>query len=126
MKVWLGEPEVASERIAHAMRLSPQDPQLFNMQTAAAWAQFLAGRYEEAMSWAQAAVRDQADYVSALRVLAASCALAGRPDDAGRAMARVRQLGPDARIATILERDPLRRPEHLAQFAEGYSFSQVE
>ena len=34
VKVWLGEPEVAIEREARAMRLSPHDPQIFNMQAA--------------------------------------------------------------------------------------------
>jgi tetratricopeptide (TPR) repeat protein len=118
-KVWLGEPEIAIERVQRAMRLSPQDPQFFNMQTAAAWAHFLAGQYAEAMSWSQTAVRVQADYVSALRVLAASSALNDRLAQAREVMARVRQLDPDSRISTILERDPLRRPQDLERFAEG-------
>ena len=118
-KVWLGEPEIAIERVARAMRLSPQDPQFFNMQTAAAWEHFLAGQYAEAMSWSQTALREQPDYVSALRVLAASSALNDRLPHAREAMARVRQLDPDSRISTILDRDPLRRPEDLERFAEG-------
>jgi TolB-like protein/DNA-binding SARP family transcriptional activator len=118
-KVWLGEPEVAVERIARAMRLSPQDPQFFNMRTGMAWAHFVAGGYAESASWAQSALREQPTYVSALRLLAASSALLGRPADAERAMAMLRQLDPGSRISTIKERDPLRRPEHLAQFAEG-------
>src|SRR5262249_48167783 len=36
VKVWLGEPEVAIERSARAMRLSPNDPQFFNMQAGTA------------------------------------------------------------------------------------------
>ena len=118
-KVWLGEPEIAIEHVRRAMRLSPQDPQFFNMQTAAAWAHFLAGRYGEAMSWSRTALREQPDYISALRLLAASSALSGRPADARKAMARLRQFDPDSRIATILDRDPLRRPEDLERFAEG-------
>jgi TolB-like protein/Tfp pilus assembly protein PilF len=118
-KVWLGEPETAIERIGHAMRMSPQDPQFFNMRTGMAWAHFLAGRYVESMSWAQSALREQPTYVTALRLLAASSAHLGRLADAERAIALLSQLDPGARISTIGERDPLRRPEHLAQFAEG-------
>ena len=36
VKVWLGEPEVAIEHEARAMRLSPHDPMIFNMQAATA------------------------------------------------------------------------------------------
>ncbi len=118
-KVWLGEPEIAVERIARAMRMSPQDPQFFNMHTGMAWAHFVAGRYAESISWAQSALRELPTYVTALRLLAASSALLGRPADAEKAMAMLRRLDPGARVSTIKERDPLRRPEHLAQFAEG-------
>ncbi len=118
-KVWLGEPEIAIERVARAMRMSPQDPQFFNMHTGMAWAHFLAGRYAESTSWAQSALRELPTYVTALRLLAASSAHLGRPADAERAIAMLSQLDPEARVSTIKERDPLRRPEHLAKFAEG-------
>ena len=41
------------ERLARAMRLSPQDPRMFEMQTATACAHFLAGRDAEALAWAE-------------------------------------------------------------------------
>jgi tetratricopeptide (TPR) repeat protein len=118
-KNWLGEPEVALERITRAMRMSPQDPQFFNMQTGAAWSHFLAGRYVEAQSWSRMAIRDQPNYLAALRLLAASSALLGQQHEAEKVMARVRVLDPDARISNIAERDPLRRPEDVDRFAEG-------
>jgi TolB-like protein/Tfp pilus assembly protein PilF len=59
VKVLLGEPEVAIERFAHAMRLSPQDPQIFNMHSGTSAAHLFAGRYAEALSWAETAVRGQ-------------------------------------------------------------------
>ena len=118
-KNWLGEPEVALERIHRAMRMSPQDPQFFNMQTAAAWAHFIAGRYADSLTWARAALRGQPDYVFALRLLAASYALLGDLEEARSVMVQLRELDPDARVSTIRHRDPLRRPEHLARFAEG-------
>jgi tetratricopeptide (TPR) repeat protein len=62
-KLWLGEPEEAIQRVARAMRLSPQDFQFFNMQTATAGTHFVAGRYAEALSWAEAAVRSNQNYI---------------------------------------------------------------
>jgi tetratricopeptide (TPR) repeat protein len=118
-KNWLGEPEVALERIHRAMRMSPQDPQFFNMQAGAAWSHLLAGRYAEARSWARASLRGQPGYVTALRLLAASTALLGDTSEARSVMARLRELDPDARISTISQRDPLHRQEHLASFAKG-------
>jgi hypothetical protein len=49
VKVWLGEPDQAVERFAHAMRLGPNGPNLFLMQQGIAHAHFFAGRHEEAL-----------------------------------------------------------------------------
>ena len=118
-KVWLGEWETALERIQRAMRLSPQDPQFFNMQTGAAWAYLLTGRYAEALACAQAALRVRPDYLNPLCIMAASSALAGNLEDARKNLAHMRQLDPGARISNIQQRYPFRRPEDLARFGEG-------
>jgi adenylate cyclase len=44
VNVWLGEPELAIEHLAQAMRLSPLDPHMYMMQNATAHAHFFAGR----------------------------------------------------------------------------------
>ena len=66
VKVWLGEPEVAIEHADAAMRLSPHDPHVFNMQSAMAYAHFFAGRYAEASSWAEMALRERPNHHSSL------------------------------------------------------------
>ena len=53
-----------------------------------------AGRYEEAITWAEAALRERPTYMASIRELAAASALAGRLSDAQKAMARSRQLDP--------------------------------
>jgi TolB-like protein/lipopolysaccharide biosynthesis regulator YciM len=118
-KIWQGEPEIALERIQRAARMSPQDPQFFNMRTATAWAHLLAGRYGEAQAAAQAALGEQPDYVNALYVLAASSALAGHLTLARDTMARLRALDPDSRISRILQRYPLRQAGDLRKVEEG-------
>jgi TolB-like protein/class 3 adenylate cyclase/Tfp pilus assembly protein PilF len=85
VKVWLGEPEVAIEHLARAMRLSPNDPNVFNMQAATALAHLFAGRYAEASSWAEAAAREKPNHLIATSVVAASGALAGRLSEAEKA-----------------------------------------
>ncbi len=120
VRVWLGESEVAIEHLARAMRLSPRDPILFRMQGATASAHFFAGRYDEASSWAEKALRENPNLQQALRVAAASHALAGRLEEAQKAIARMRQLDPDLRISNLKDRLPtFRRPEDFARYVEG-------
>jgi TolB-like protein/class 3 adenylate cyclase len=119
VKAWLGEPEATIERVTRAMRLSPQDSQFFNMQTAMAHAHFLAGRYVEALSWAEAAVRGHPNYAFANGAVAVNAALAGRPEVAEKAMARLRRLQPQLRVSDLMEIFPVRQPEHRAKWVEG-------
>ena len=94
----LRKPEAALERLRHSVRLSPSDPHSFTMYGAMAGAHFFAGRYTESLLWAERSLREMPNYLPAAIVAAASNALAGRPAEAQRAMARVRQLDPPLRI----------------------------
>jgi len=119
INIWLGKPEVASEQLARALRLSPHDPLSLTYQTAAACAHFFNGQYAEAWSWAETAMRDRPDYAFPNCIGAASGALAGRLPEAKKAIARLRELIPDLRISNLKEFFPLRRPQDLARFADG-------
>jgi tetratricopeptide (TPR) repeat protein len=118
LQVRLGEPDIAIERFARAMRLSPHDPQFFNMHTGNAAAHFFAGRYAEALSSAETAVRQQPNYALAISIAAASGALAGRLSEAKKAAARLRELDPTLRIPDLMDLIPFRQPV-LARWAEG-------
>jgi TolB-like protein len=116
----LGEPERAIERFARAMRLSPLDPFVPAMRAGTAFAHFFLGRYDEAASWAARALRDNPDFQPGLHIAAASNAMAGRPEQAHKAMARLRQLNPALRVSTLKDmRGPYRRAEDLSRYEEG-------
>jgi adenylate cyclase len=120
VKIWLGEPEAAIERFARAMRLSPLDPFVPGMRAGTAHAHFFLGRYDEAASWAAMALQDNPDFQTGLRVAAASNAMAGRPEQAHRAVARLRQLNPALRVSTLKNvRGPYRRAEDLSRYEEA-------
>ena len=53
--LWLGEIDAAIEQFQVALRLSPLDPSIFTAHSGMAYAHFLAGRNEEASSWAATA-----------------------------------------------------------------------
>src|SRR5713101_6163043 len=120
VKNFLGEPETAIERFARAMSLSPLDPRLTEMRSGTAYAHFFLGRYDEAASWAAMALQDNPDFQAGLRIAAASNAMAGRPEQAHQAMARLRQLNPALRVSTLKDvRGPYRRAEDLSGLEEG-------
>ncbi|WP_249135735.1 MULTISPECIES: adenylate/guanylate cyclase domain-containing protein [unclassified Bradyrhizobium] len=120
VKIWLGEPEAAIERFARAMRLSPLDPSLLRMPSGTANAHFFLGRYDEAASWAAMALQDNPDYQPGLRIAAASNAMAGRPEQAHKAVARLRRLNPTLRVSTLKDvLGPFRRAEDLLRYEEG-------
>jgi tetratricopeptide (TPR) repeat protein len=114
-----GEPEIAIENLAHAMRLSPLDPALYNMLVGTAFAHLLAHRFDAASSWVGKAYRDLPDFVPTAGITAASHALAGRMRQAKEAMERLRRIDPLLRISNLGNWYPLRRPEDLATLAEG-------
>jgi TolB-like protein/class 3 adenylate cyclase/Tfp pilus assembly protein PilF len=119
MKIYFGDPEAALERLAHAIRLSPRDPNMFDMLAGTGCAHYLAGRYAEALSWAEAAARQQPNSCPVIRTLAASSAMAGRQEKAQKAMAHLRELDPGLRIANLRDLFPLRRTEDFVKWEEG-------
>ncbi len=120
VKNFLGEPEAALERFARAMRLNPVDPRMSSMRAGTAFAHFFLGRYDEAASWAAMALQDNPDFQAGLRIAATSNAMAGRPEQAHKAMARLRQLNPALRVSTLNDvRGPYRRAEDVSRYEEG-------
>src|SRR5262249_34355093 len=119
-KIWLGEPTTATGRFTRGMRLSPLDPYMPRMQNATAHAHFFAGRYEEASLWAAMVLRERPDFHDGLRIAAASNALAGRPEAAQKALARLRQLDPALRGSNLRDiQGPYRRLQDIAQYEEA-------
>jgi TolB-like protein len=119
VKIYLGEPEVGIAHLAHAIRLNPLDQFLFGMGTALALGHFCAGRYEEAASWAEKSLGHRPNYPGALRVAAASNALAGRLETAQKTIRRLSEADPAFRVSNLRNFAPLRRAEDLARFEEG-------
>jgi tetratricopeptide (TPR) repeat protein len=119
LKIWRGEPDDAIARIAHGMRLSPLGPDMHRMEVGTAIAHLLAGRTEDALSWAEKASRYLSDHALPISILAASYARAGRGGEARLVMQQLRQLDPDLRLSNLSEWLPFRRQHDLAIFSDG-------
>jgi adenylate cyclase len=118
IKIWLGEPDVAIEHLAIAMRLSPLDPFIHHRQAATALAHLCAGRYDEACMWGEKSLQG-GNYTGGYRIAAASNALVGRIEKAQKIAARFHQLVPGFRVSNIKDHIPFRRPEDLARYLDG-------
>jgi tetratricopeptide (TPR) repeat protein len=112
-RVWLGEPEIAIEHLARAMRLSPLDTGFHGMEAGTAWAHLRAGRYGEATVWAEKALRGEPSHkLDALGVLSIANSLAGDLDKAQAAMKRLLEIAPGQRISNYFR--PFTTPERRA------------
>jgi adenylate cyclase len=120
MRIWLGDPNLAIEHFARAMRLSPLGRWLVDIQSGIAHAHFFLGRYDEAASWAAMALQDNPDFQAGVRISAASNAMAGRPEEALEAVVRLQRLIPTLRMSTLKNvLGPYRRAEDLTRYEEG-------
>ncbi|MHC2497083.1 tetratricopeptide (TPR) repeat protein [Bradyrhizobium barranii subsp. barranii] len=119
LRVWRGEPGLALEHSARAVRLSPLDPPMYyDAQGAMAYAHFLAGRYDAASSCAESALRGQTSFLLVTCIAAASNALAGRRERAQRSLLQALECNPDLR-ANLGNLAPFRRADDFAIFEKG-------
>ena len=89
------------------------------MENFTAIAHFYAGRYDEAWPLAEKVLRKQPHFLGAIRVAAASNALAGRPDQARKFIDRALRLDPGLRLSNLKDRIGAHRPEDFDKWAEA-------
>jgi TolB-like protein/class 3 adenylate cyclase/Tfp pilus assembly protein PilF len=119
LKVWIGEPDTAIEYLERFVRISPLDPLLHSVRSAIAFAHVFAGRFTEAVSYAEKALADNPNTHQALRATALSCAWAGRTEQAQKAIGRLLEIDPTLRVSKLLNITPLQRPQDIARYQEG-------
>jgi len=119
VKIYIGESDVAIEHFERFIRLSPLDPIMFMAFAGIACAHFLAGRNDDASSWAEQALRENPDCHPALRIAAASNALAGRTNEAHKAVLRLHEVDSAFHVSILKEYIQFRRPEDLARYKDG-------
>jgi tetratricopeptide (TPR) repeat protein len=100
------------------MRLSPFEPLMPSIHAGIAFAHFIAGHYDKASSLAERVLRQKPDLHVALRVAAASYALAGQHTDAQKEIVRLLQIDPLLRISDLKGLTPLCLQD-LARYEEG-------
>jgi adenylate cyclase len=116
---YLGRPDEAMERLQNVWRLNPFDPLNFYFWIVAGIAQFVAGRYSEAISWLRKCRRANPRFIACLRMLAASLALSGDEEEAQLVGRELLAIEPSFTVSKFVAWYPLQRPEDLVRLAEG-------
>lgn len=116
--LFAGDLDRVTEYFMRALELSPAPPDNYVSLSGIASGHFSAGRYDEAIPWAQRATEAAPDYVYGHVFLAASNALTGRQREARLAIEAVLRLRPDLTVAGQGGR-PMRFPERRARMLDG-------
>jgi TolB-like protein len=114
---YLNRPDEAIAAAERAIRLSPNDPIIFNAYLALCLAHMVAGRYEEALSWADRAWGSNAR-LPALRQKLSLLGHLGRRDEVGECLQRLRETYPEPTVSAVMRGAGI-SPELAARMAEG-------
>ena len=95
----LDQPDPAIEAFERAMRLSPLDRHRRNCTTGIAHAHLTAGRFEEAVDWAERTLREEPGYRVAIVAKVVACAHLDRIGDARAALSQLIESQPWLTIA---------------------------
>ncbi|WP_158322677.1 winged helix-turn-helix domain-containing tetratricopeptide repeat protein [Acidisphaera rubrifaciens] len=125
MRAYVGEAEAALALIERAKQLSPADPLTFIFNSAASYAHFVAGRYEQAVHAARRALSEGPTYLVALRLLATSLAHAGRVEEAAEAARTLLSLAPGYTLAAAADHASMRDPVTRRRFVDGLRLAGV-
>jgi TolB-like protein len=116
---YLGRPDEAVGRLQNVWRLNPFDPLNFYFWIVAGIAEFVAGRYDEAIAWMRKCKRANPRFIACLRMLAASLALSGNEIDARVVAQELMTIEPSFRVSTFVSWYPLQRAEDLTRLKAG-------
>lgn len=116
---YLGEPEQALDRFARALRLSPFDPLIHFWLAGNGLAEFLAGRYPDALPWLHKARHVNPRFLAAMRHLITCLAHNGQLDQAKAIGRELLTVEPRFRVSTLASWYPLRPRQNLERYLSG-------
>ena len=118
-RVTLGQHDDAIAYFSRAMRLSPLDPEMFQMHTGIAMSHLYCRRFDDAIASLKEAARELPNILRVAAFQAAAHALAGNMTEAREAMSHVRRLDPTLRLGNLDDWLLVRRPQDFALASDG-------
>jgi adenylate cyclase len=119
IEAYRGNAEPAIEAFQHAIRLSPLDPFSFNSLIGMGFANFVLGRYDEAIEWTLRGMREKAGMTWAHRDLAAYYGLSGRIGEAKASVAILLETREGLTITRVGEALRFIEASVLARYLSG-------
>jgi adenylate cyclase len=105
--------------VERAIRLSPQDPWMWIYLEGVGIVHFLAGRYEDAVEWAQRSLQRRPGYLYGHLLIAISYAHLGRIDEARAALQKALTVEPDFSLAAAEVMLSVWDPADLERYLDG-------
>lgn len=99
---YVGRPKEAIEHAQHGLRLSPNDPDLFQYYDFLAIAHYLNRDFDEAYKWSERSYTERNDYTSNWRVLAMTASASGNSARAAELVTKITEDMPDLTIDKYL------------------------
>jgi adenylate cyclase len=103
----------AIEHFQRAMRLSPLDPEMGYVLSGLSFAHMVAGRFEEALSFAKKSVIEAPSWTSGHTVQIQCLVHLGRIDEARSAAQRLLKIAPQLTVSEWRSRNAIRDPERI-------------
>jgi len=114
----VGEHRRAIELFSMAIQRGTSDPR-YQLAGLAAFAHYLLGQYDAALSWAREALYFNPNHMQVLAVRAAALARLGRPEEAAQARDVLLSHYPEFTIERNLRNFFWKKPDDLAHYREG-------
>ena len=114
LRMWAGQPDIAIEHAAAALRLSPR-ARVGSPLSVMGFAYLLCGRFAETVPKLLVAIQDNPKFPEPYRILAACYAHMGRLDEAREIVARLRAITP----VVMPSATRLRNLEHRELYLSG-------
>ena len=118
-QVYLGDSNEALTNIKAAIRLSPRDPLIALWYSIRSLCNFIAGRHEEAIEWAEASIRIQPNRSSSYLDIAVNNAICGKLHEAQQAVLDLKRLNPGASLQLAERTHPFARSEDQTRYQQG-------
>lgn len=114
---YAGDGARAVDHFDHALRLSPVDRHGFVISSGKASALVMLGQYEEAVRWGRRAIREEPNWTTGHRALAAALAQLGRREEASVVVRQMLDREPGYRLSAGIAH--LRHCEQNQRYIEG-------
>ncbi len=122
---YIGEPDIALQRLERGRDLAPFDPYLFIWEGVYTVVYTFKGDYERAVSFGRRAVKSNPEFSNGYKPLVAALGHLGRRDEAAAYIEKLLLLEPNFTVEQFGQIYPFKRPEDRDRYLQGLRLAGV-